>query len=209
MSEQEQNAEKKYLKFFNTKRLVLTALSIALIFVIIVFILIICNNIKANSSNLSTISTSSLQKVLEINELSTVNYTYNAVATKKDNKGNDAYYVAYEGIITAGIDFNKIKTEIIKDEKKVIITIPQIEIQDQKVSMETLEFIFLKSEYETEDVTVEAYELCKENLKESINNDNVLFEVARENAINSVEALFKPWIEKLDSSFILEIQCEE
>ena len=55
------------------------------------------------------ITASSLEKVLEIDELSTAEYTYNAVAKKHSQDGKEIkYYVAYEGKVTAGVDFEKI-----------------------------------------------------------------------------------------------------
>jgi hypothetical protein len=94
----------------------------------------------------TTNSKSSLQKVIEINELSTVDYTYNATATKYDDDNDAMYYVAYEGTVTAGIDFNEIGIDVLKEEKKVIITIPAVEIHSTKVDMGTMEYIFTKKQ---------------------------------------------------------------
>lgn len=159
-----------------------------------------------NSKLLSTVSKSSLQKVIEINELSTIDYTYNAIATKYDENQNEQYYVAYEGKVTAGIDFNEIQIEVIEDEKKVKITIPEVEIHSTKVDMGTMEYIFTKNKYETEDISQEAYKLCKNDLKTRIDKENVLYDTARENAISSVKAIFKPWIDTIDNAYTVEVE---
>lgn len=181
---------------------IIIILSLVLILVVGILLAITQNN----SGQLTTISKSSLQKVIEINELSTVDYTYNATATKYDENNDAMYYVAYEGTVTAGIDFNEIGIEVIEEEKKVKITIPEVEIHSTKVDMGTMEYIFTKNKYETEDISQEAYKLCKDDLKARIEKENVLHDTARENAISSVEALFKPWIDTIDNSYTVEIK---
>lgn len=157
---------------------------------------------------LTTISESSLQKVIEIDELSTVDYTYNAIATKyaENNSGKAKYHVAYEGTVTAGIDFKEISINVNEEEKLVVITIPKVEIHDISVNMGTMEYIFVKDRFETETVSQEAYKLCQDDLKKRIEEEEMLYKVARENAILSVEALFKPWIENIDNDYKVEIK---
>ena len=65
--------------------------------------------IIGEEGTVTTISKASLEKVFEISELSTVDYSYNAVARAYEEDGvTPKYYVAYEGTVTAGIDFSKI-----------------------------------------------------------------------------------------------------
>lgn len=177
-------------------------LSLALILAVGILLSITQNS----GEQLTTISKASLQKVIEINELSTVDYIYNAVATKYDENNNAMYFVAYEGTVTAGIDFNKIDIKVIEEEKKVKITVPEIEIHSTKVDMGTMECIFTKNKYEKEDVLQEAYKLCKDDLKAKIKKENALLNTAKENATSSVEALFKPWIDTIDNSYTVEIK---
>lgn len=181
---------------------IIIILSLVLILVVGILLAITQNN----GGQLTTISKSSLQKVIEINELSTVDYTYNATATKYDENNDAMYYVAYEGTVTAGIDFNEIGIEVIEEEKKVKITIPEVKIHSTKVDMGTMEYIFTKNKYETEDISQEAYKLCKDDLKARIEKENVFHDTARENAISSVKALFKPWIDTIDNSYTVEIK---
>ena len=131
---------------------------------------------------------------------------YNATATKQDAEGNVMYYVAYEGTVTAGIDFTKIEFEVLEEEKKVIIKIPEIDVQNIKVNMGTLEYIFTKSKYETEEVSEEAYNLCIKDLKNRMNEETMFYDIARENAISVVGAFFKPWINAIDDSYTVEIR---
>ncbi len=161
---------------------------------------------KNEAGRLSTISESSLQKIIEINELSTVDYTYNATATKyAEDNTKIMYHVAYEGTVTAGIDFHEITFDVNKDEKKVTITLPQVEIHAINVNMGTMDYIFTNDKYETETISSEAYKLCKNDLKNRIEKEELLYKTAKENAVSSVEALFKPWIETIDKEYKVEI----
>ncbi len=150
---------------------------------------------KNKEGQLSTISKSSLQKIIEIDDLSTVKYTYNAIATKyaeKDTK-NAEYYVAYEGEITAGIRFAEIDIDVNEDEKIVTITLPEITIQEVSVTMDSMEYIFVKDKFETETVSQEAYKLCKEDLRNRIEKEEMLYKMAKDNAISSVDNAHRIW----------------
>ncbi len=156
---------------------------------------------------LTTISNSSLEKIIEINELSTVDYTYNATVTKTTAEGSEImYHVAYEGTVTAGIDFQKISFDINKEDKIITITIPDIEIQEIRVNMGTMDYIFTKDKYETETVSQEAYKLCKADLQKRIQDAEELKKTAKENAVSSVKALFQPWIETIDKEYTVVVQ---
>lgn len=147
----------------------------------------------------STISESSLEKVIEISELPTIEYTYNSVAKKEDSNGNVLYYVAYKGFVTAGIEFSKIDPEVVNDEEnpQVIIHLPEATIQDWRVDMGSMEYIFQNERAKTETVSQEAYKLCKADLKNRIDSENELFVMAKENAQAAVKGLYEPWIHQL------------
>lgn len=193
-----------FIKGVSKKTKLVTVLSLVFVIVVGAFVLIMQNN----EGQLTTISESSLQKIIEINELSTVDYTYNATAAKyvEDNEEEVKYYVAYEGTVTAGIDFHEIGIGVNEEEKVVTITIPEVEIHGVRVEMGKMEYIFVKDKFETETISQEAYKLCKEDLKKRIEKEELLYNAARENAISSVEALFKPWIETIDKEYKVEIK---
>lgn len=209
----EEKVEKKEIKnklsnYFNKLSIKTKVIFLIAIIIVVSLLLFIINLNKENSLSITT--TSSLQKIIEINELSTVDYTYNAVATKykedKKEEGNEEYYVAYEGVVTAGIDFNEIAIDIDKKEKKINITLPQVEIHDVRVNMGTMEYIYIKKTKEEESISQEAYKLCKQDLKDRLGNEENLYNNARENAMSAVEALFKPWIETVDDDYKVEIK---
>lgn len=177
-----------------------------LVLILIVIIAAAISFFSTKQGKLETIATSSLESIVEISELSTVDYTYNAIAKKQDKNGNVLYHVAYEGTITAGIDFNDIKFEVFESEKRVIITVPQVSIHEISVTTGTMEYIFTDDDYNTETVAQEAYKLCLDDLKSRADKENTLFNTARENAISSVTALFQPWIDSLSDSYTVEVK---
>ena len=99
--------------------------------------------IIGEEGTVTTISKASLEKVFEISELSTVDYSYNAVARAYEEDGaTPKYYVAYEGTVTAGIDFSKIVIDIDEDTKIITITLPESEIQNTTVDFGSMDYIF-------------------------------------------------------------------
>ena len=155
---------------------------------------------------MTTISEASLEKVIEINELATVDYTYNAIATAyaQDNK-TVKYNVAYEGVVNAGIDFKEIDIQLNEEEKVIKITLPAVEIQDIRVDSGTLDYIFTKDKYETETISEEALRICKADLEKRVSEEDLLKTTAKENAVESIKALFAPWIEVMDVDYTIEI----
>lgn len=192
----------KLLEFY--KRLSFqTKIIIFLLIIIIFFIFVVFGNKKGE---FSTISESSLQKVFEINELDTIEYTYNAVTTAKTKSGKEKYHVSYKGKVFAGIDFNEIKIEHNKSEKKVTIVLPEIEVHKFIVDPSSLDFIFVDDKYHTETVNAEAYSFCLDDLSKRIKKEDMFFESAKKNAVSSVEALLNPWISTLDSEYTVVIK---
>lgn len=162
-----------------------------------------------NSDGKTTIITeSTLKEVLEISELSTVEYTYNAITTKlkSDNEDEAEYYVAYEGTVTAGINFESIIIHIDEPNKNITITLPEVNIQRVKVEIDSLDFIFVHDKYETSTVVQDAYDLCVMDLKKRAEKEETFKLMAKENAVSAVQALFKPWIMTVDSEYEVVVQ---
>lgn len=194
--------EKKHSKF--TKKIMLFIGAIVLIIVAISFM-------RVHNENRLTITTkSSLEKIIEINKLSTIEYTYNAIVTKYKNDevkdDNVEYYVAYNEKVTAGIDFNEINIDVDYKEKKIYITLPNVEIHETNVDMGTLDYIHEKNTSEKDSISQEAYKLCKNDLRERAKNETELLINANENAKSAIEALIKPWIESVDREFQIEFK---
>ena len=165
------------------------------------------NSKKSDSTNrVTTISKSTLEKALEISELSTLDYTYNGVAEVKEDDGNIKYHVAYKGTVTAGIDFNKIDISVNNKNMKITMKIPDAVIQDTNVDMGSMEYIFTDEEYNTETVSQEAYKASKSDLKKKADKETKLLSMAKDNAKNSVEALINPWVKQINKEYTVEIK---
>lgn len=203
MENKKEKSRKKLTK--KQKRLIAILCGVLAIIIASVTVTLILVNKEDKVGEVSTISKSSLEKVVERAQLSTLEYTYNAIVSVKDDKGKIKYHVAYEGVVKVGMDFTKIDIDVDNVEKKIKIKIPEMQIENPVVKMEDMEYIFVKEKYETEDVSAEAFNISKEDLKKRTANDESLMQMARENAVSSIRAFIEPWIEQLDAEYTVEI----
>lgn len=152
-------------------------------------------------------SKTSLNQILEISELSTVNFTYNAIVKVKGEKdGEYLYYVAYDGNVIAGIDFSKIQVFIDEEEKTIAVNLPEVSIQEVNVDIGSLEYIFVDEDAETENILQEAYRYCLNDLESRAANENEIKKMARANAISAVSALTNAWVETSGIDYTVNIQ---
>lgn len=165
--------------------------------------------INPNVDQVTTISKSSLEKILEISDLQTLEYTYNAVTDVTDENGNIKYHVAYEGRVTAGIDFSKIEKEIDEEKKTIKLILPQAKIQEVSVDTGTMDYIFERKKYETETVSHEAYKACIDDLKKRADKEADLLDIASENSLDTIKALVEPWVKEIDASYKVEVVSHE
>lgn len=194
--------------FNGLSKLVKTILCIAIFLVIAVIVVGVLGLGKGNG--LSTVSESSLREVLEISELSTAEYPYNGIATKYSDDGEKVlYHVAYEGKVTAGIDFTKVLLNIDQDGHRILITLPEVEVNKETVDVTTMDFIFLKDKYETETISKEAYDLCMEDLEKTAAEQKNLLIFAEDSAKSCIEALLEPFLASMGSDYVIEFVEEE
>ncbi|MCM1431664.1 MAG: DUF4230 domain-containing protein [Muribaculaceae bacterium] len=154
----------------------------------------------------AVVTRADLEDIFEISELSVIDYTYNAIARAYEEDGvTPKYYVAYEGSVTAGIDFSKIQIDISDENKVVNLTLPDCTIQKTTVDFGSMEYIFTDKKYEDETISHEAYELCKSDIQQRAAYEEELLKLARENAISSVRAWVEPWIEQIDNEYQVNI----
>lgn len=194
---------KKVLSVMTKKstRLILLLMAILLLIIIVVLA------IPSKDSEFTTISKSSLEKIVDIEDLQTLDYTYNAVAKIKTDNGKDyKYYVAYEGKVVAGVNFSEIDIIVYEEQKKVTVTLPEATIQSYEVNAGTMDYIFVKDKYETETVSAEAYNKCLEDLKIRVESEDTMLKLAKDNAISTIKALVEPWIAQIDNEYIIEVK---
>lgn len=188
---------------------------IIVLFVVILIVLFVIlrqflKDGDAGKEKTTVVTSSRLEKVLQISELSTYKVTYNGVASVKNDDDELLYHVAYEAKISVGLDMEKIQVEVDESEeenKKIIVTLPKIEIMDVDVNPGSLDYIFEKKSADTDDVSMAAFPACRADVEEECKSNEVLFELARENAGNTIKALVKPLLEQYEE-YSLEIVSE-
>ena len=184
---------------------------IAVLFIIIAIIvtaLIIKTKIFNKKSEPTIISKATLEKVINVSDLSTFEAIYNGVAAveNEEKPENIDYYVSYEAKVKAGIDFALVEVEVNEAEKIITVTLPEVKITDVDVDIASLDYIFMNNKANTETVSAQAYKKCIKDVTKESNSTDEIYESARQNASNIVEALISPFVEQLDSEYKLEIK---
>lgn len=194
--------EKKKLSVKKPIKYIICALIIA---AVIVFIL--KEKMFSRESKPEIISKSTLEKVINVSDLSTFEAIYNGIASvaNEEKPENIDYYVSYEAKVKAGIDFEKVNLEVNEDERIITVTLPEVKITDVNVDIASLDYIFMNKKANTETVSAQAYKKCIEDVTNESNSTTAIYELAKQNARNIVEALIKPFIEQSDSEYELKI----
>ena len=189
----------------NTKIAILAG-AIALI------IAIICIAVFAPSGETEIDVEVSLKEVLKTSELYTSECMYNSIvkvpidSEKPAEDKNLRYCVSYKGKAKYGFDFNKITT--VQNDDSLIVIIPKIDIMNVNVASD-LDYIFTKKKYDTENTYAEAKELCRQDLKQKAKENKTFYNKAVESAIETVEALTKPFEEQLEEGKTIQVvYCE-
>lgn len=198
--------QKKISKLTVRNQKIYIIAAIILIIIIALLFLLISNSSKNDKKEIITEST--LEKIIDVSDLSTYEAVYNGIANvpnKKKTKNID-YYVSYEAKVKAGIDFDKVKISVDAKEKKIIITVPDIVITDTNVDITTLDYIFENKKAETSTVSQEAYKAAIADVEKEITDKDAIYTLAEENAKNVIEALVKPFVKQMDSEYTLEIK---
>ena len=176
------------------------------IIVLIVGVLVLGTFGKKNEMEVITKTT--LEKIVNVSELSTYEVIYNGVAKVMNEKKPEKvdYYVAYEAKVKAGIDFEQIDIAVDDEAKKISVTLPEVKITDTEVKAESLEYIFENDKANTETVSQQAYKECKKDVENECASKDAIYELAKQNGKNVVEALISPFVKQLDEEYELEIK---
>ena len=186
-----------FAKYFSKSA---TTIIIAVI-VIAVIAVVLANIFKKEEPVKEVITVSTLEKIVEVSDLSTFKVVYNGVAC-----ADDRYYVSYEATVDAGIDFEKIEISVDIEAKLVTIKLPEAEILDSYVDIASLDYIFIDKKANTDTVSEEAYKLCKYDVKHESENQEAIIDLANQNAENVVIALVKPFVDQVDPEFEIVVE---
>lgn len=197
--------KKKLKQRLNTQKVkYIIGFSIVLVAAIIISLTV---SIASKKSKPEIISKSTLEKIINVSELSTFEAVYNGIAESTDENEPEKvnYYVSYDARVKAGIDFEKVDITVNTDEKIITVVLPEIKITDVNVDITSLDYIFENDKANTETVSEEAYKKCIEDVTNESNSEDAIYELAEQNARNIVQALISPFVEQLDSEYQLEI----
>ena len=185
----------------------LIAAVICFMVLIVVISAIVGAEISFGMSDPEIISVTTLEKIIEISELSTYRSVYNGVATVMNNEDPSKvdYHVSYAAEVNAGLDFEEIDISIDYDKKVIYLTIPEIKIINTSVDIASMDFIFQNKNANTATITEEAYRACKEDIAQESQSQQAIYKLAKQNAENVLTALIKPVISQLDGNFTLEV----
>ena len=153
------------------------------------------------------ITVPTLEKIIQISELSTFTAVYNGIAEVTDEKNPEKidYYVAYDAKVNAGIDFKEIDIKINEEEKIIQIEVPPVYITDVQVDIGSMDFIFYDNQKNESTVTQEAYKACNADVKEESGRQEAICELAKQNAVNVITALVQPIVAQADAEYQLQV----
>lgn len=188
-------------------------IKLIIFFAVLIFIMFAIHRLifssDAKEKEVTTVETSSkLQKVLQISELSTYQVTFNGVAAVKDTDNKLLYNVAYRAKIGIGLDMEQIKVDVDDTDeahKKIIVTLPEIKIADVTIDPGSLDYIFEDASADTEDVSITSLPACKADAEADCKSNDLIFKLANENAVNTIKALMQPFLAQ-NKDFTLEIR---
>jgi len=201
--ETEKKSERKPLSI-GTKKLI----SLLLLIVIVVVLTLTVPKLFSGNQHIKEILTSStLEKIINISELSTFQAVYNGIAKVMNKEKPDQldYHVSYDAKVKAGFDLQQVKITMDEKTKKITITIPKIEITEVNVDISSLDYIFQNTNANTSTVSAQAYKACIADVTYECGKELAIYELAKQNAKNVMKALVSPFVQQLDSEYELEI----
>lgn len=174
---------------------------------VVIAIALLTITIASKKSDPEIISKSTLEKIINVSDLSTYEAVYNGIAKVTDEEKSEKvnYYVSYEAKVKAGIDFEKVDIAVDNENKMITVKLPEIKITDVTVDITSLDYIFENKRANTSTVSEEAYKKCIEDVTNESNTEQAIYQLAEQNAQNIVKALITPFIEQLDDEYQLQI----
>lgn len=179
------------------KKVTVTILVIAIVVVLIsLFGPTVINKIGKDN----VITSSQLEKAIDISELSTAEFVYNGVAEKyKEDKPEEVEcHIAYNANVKVGIQMEDVKFEIDEEKKTVTPILPDITVNIVTVDEEEISYIPKNPDISLKKVIT----LCKEDAMNEANNSDKLYQTAEENLRAVIEALLSPILDAAGYSIV-------
>lgn len=180
----------------------------AVLIVVILAAVAIVVSRNAKKEEPEIISLTALEKMVDVSDMSTFEAIYNGIA-EVENEADPTqidYYVSYEAKVKAGFDFESLNMQVDHDRKVITVKIPEIKITDVNVDIGSLDYIFENKKANTETVSEQAYKKCIEDVTKESAEEKAIYELAKQNAKNTMEAIIQPFMEQLDEEYQLQIE---
>ena len=154
------------------------------------------------------LTTSTLEKIINVSELSTFEAVYNGIAVVKNPEMEEQidYYVTYKAKVQAGIDFEKVEVSKDDEKKQILVKIPEIELGEPMVDIASMDYIFENKSANTQTVSEEAYKACIQDARQESEKEEAIVALAKQNAQNIIKALIQPFIENMEDPYELMIE---
>ena len=134
------------------------------------------------------ISSSELEKVVNISELSTARVRYNGIADITNDKGKIKYHVYYEATVTGNVDMSEISFEVDNKERTVRPILPEVNFDKPVVDGESYDFLPKDANVNMKDVI----KSCKNDVREEVKANKEIYQLAENNLRQVVTGLIKP-----------------
>ena len=206
MENQKSLFQKVFDKFSLKSKIIIAVVIFIVIIAIILSIGLSIENFNREHRKADIYIKASLEKIVNVSELSSYEVKYEGIAKVVNEKNSDKvdFYVAYEAVVKAGVDIEKINMSLDKKENIVYIELPDVIITSSDIDENTLDFMFIKNKYNDETALPRAISACNADIKTEINSKDVLKKLAEENAKNIVKAFISPFLEQLDEEYSIE-----
>ena len=201
----EVGAKRHPLKRLPVKPQVLVA---AVVILAVIAVAVVLRTTGREKPQPQVLNTSTLEKIINVSELSTFTAVYNGIAEVANEKKPDQidYYVSYEATVNAGIDFQTVGVSMDEEQKIITLKVPEAHITNLAVDMSSLDFIFLNKKADKSGVTEAAYKACEEDVRRESEQQTAICELAKQNAKNVLKALAQPIVNQLGADYRLVIE---
>lgn len=142
------------------------------------------------SGNTTVITSSQLEKAIDISQLSTAEFIYNGVAEKYSEKKPEKVecYIRYDANVKVGIQMEDVKFNINAEAKTITPVLPEIVVNIAALDENSISYMPENPDIELKEVI----RLCKEDAINEANCSEKLYQTAQDNLRAVIEALLSP-----------------
>lgn len=172
------------------RKLILAA---ALVLAVLVVGSLFGPNVMNKIGKENVITSSQLEKAIDISQLSTAEFVYNGIAEKYDDDKPEKVecYIAYHADVKVGIQMEDVEFEIDEENKTVTPILPEISVNIAALDENEIRYIPKNPDIPLKEIIV----LCKEDAVREANDSKKLYQTAEENLKAVIEALVSPILE--------------